>query len=1091
MLPFAFSLRRVPVGLRARRLLVGLLPACAIGPACALLFVSPPAAAGPEAGGAWSEYHVFNYGEYAGALELSADGRTLWTASSVSAGGLNPATGYPNLITSLRSLNIADQTTTHHSSAGLGNAEQDNVFAGLVLTRDERPVLLHFTKELRPGRLEPDHSPYIFTHAPATDTWSPATLPAGEEQQWAGPPINIVRDDLGDLLLCGNHRVLISADGAVWTQRADLNTHFAPPPPHQPAYGAGGLPAWLPAPQLLTNQPLFQPYSPGWQTGLARMPWGELFCGGEQGSYFHSLDNGLTWHWFDPLVNQVLRDAQGRPLYRNPHAFRLSQTYHAEATGDGEVMLNCKNNLGHHFFVWTSTGQLVEASAGLPAGSDVVPGICTRFLTLPASGETYMCTRWTNQPTHEGAVPDTPTGRFNDLFRWDGAAWTLVEPPEDHECESPNALAADATGLLVPMRYVPFPLLHSIHRWTPDLSSAPPPRVSITGGDSATFAPAVTLSATTGRAVLQLEAAVSATNDFACQWSARGPGPVVFENARAVSPRAWFSVVGDYVLNLRATDLATGAHRGASVIVHVRPAPGGSAPLITTQPANTVIPASGSAAYSLTVVASGPGPFTYRWQRDGRDLIAPSARTATLTGIATPADLGATFHCVVGNPYGTVASHTAQLGHAPEIIAPPLPQTVPAGQNAVFGVAARGSGPLTWQWRLDGTPIPNATRAAFAAGAPGAYSVSVTNLFGTVTSAAATLANGTPAGPVAPLRLLAGAANAPSGGDAYLNDGTLVPAVYPLGQPIPLAVERAPYGGYGATFIRWEVAALAAGHTATFADPAAPQTSLTLSGPGQTTPVRVTAVYADASADALPGHALAVVNGRGTGEYRETWSHLANASAGAPLASVEALPAPPGLVFAGWIGDGSLAIADAGAALTTVTLPAARATLTATYAPAHAHWRAKNFGASADQPAVAGDLADPDGDGIPNLLEYACGLAPLSADSATARALLPRLAPGEAAAGGSGGASGLEFTFVRDLSASDLTYVVQVSTDLETWTDASRFSDLDGDTPDTAATLLVARVTDPLAGLETITVRETGALGTAARRFFRLRLTLE
>ncbi|MBK8478496.1 MAG: hypothetical protein IPL39_20075 [Opitutaceae bacterium] len=42
-----------------------------------------------------------------------------------------------------------------------------------------------------------------------------------------------------------------------------------------------------------------------------------------------------------------------------------------------------------------------------------------------------------------------------------------------------------------------------------------------------------------------------------------------------------------------------------------------------------------------------------------------------------------------------------------------------------------------------------------------------------------------------------------------------------------------------------------------------------------------------------------------------------------------------------------------------------------------ADWKALHFGVETD-PALIGDSADPDGDGIANLLEYAFGLEPLS-----------------------------------------------------------------------------------------------------------------
>jgi hypothetical protein len=46
-----------------------------------------------------------------------------------------------------------------------------------------------------------------------------------------------------------------------------------------------------------------------------------------------------------------------------------------------------------------------------------------------------------------------------------------------------------------------------------------------------------------------------------------------------------------------------------------------------------------------------------------------------------------------------------------------------------------------------------------------------------------------------------------------------------------------------------------------------------------------------------------------------------------------------------------------------------------------ASWRTAMFGASAYNSDIAGDSADPDDDGVPNLVEYAAGTDPLAADA--------------------------------------------------------------------------------------------------------------
>jgi hypothetical protein len=82
-------------------------------------------------------------------------------------------------------------------------------------------------------------------------------------------------------------------------------------------------------------------------------------------------------------------------------------------------------------------------------------------------------------------------------------------------------------------------------------------------------------------------------------------------------------------------------------------------------------------------------------------------------------------------------------------------------------------------------------------------------------------------------------------------------------------------------------------------------------------------------------------------------------------------------------------------------------------------------------PDVSSATADPEGDGLQNLLEYALGQNPLAADA------------GQDASGNSpyavsvGAGSTVSLTYNKLKAATDVTYVVEQSTDLLTWTTAS------------------------------------------------------
>jgi Domain of unknown function (DUF4082)/Malectin domain/Fibronectin type III domain len=150
---------------------------------------------------------------------------------------------------------------------------------------------------------------------------------------------------------------------------------------------------------------------------------------------------------------------------------------------------------------------------------------------------------------------------------------------------------------------------------------------------------------------------------------------------------------------------------------------------------------------------------------------------------------------------------------------------------------------------------------------------------------------------------------------------------------------------------------------------------------------------------------------------------------------------------------------DAGSAyrfrLTATSSGGASASATADLAAdltARETWRQAYFGTTANT-GTSADLVDPDADGLNNLLEYALNGDPLSAASAT----LPTASTSD---------SKLQLTFLR--ARSDLTYVVQGSSDLATWADLA---------------------TNPGSVSTTTPVVFTDSVSNPSRRFLRLRVT--
>jgi hypothetical protein len=89
-------------------------------------------------------------------------------------------------------------------------------------------------------------------------------------------------------------------------------------------------------------------------------------------------------------------------------------------------------------------------------------------------------------------------------------------------------------------------------------------------------------------------------------------------------------------------------------------------------------------------------------------------------------------------------------------------------------------------------------------------------------------------------------------------------------------------------------------------------------------------------------------------------------------------------------------------------------------------WRQQNFQSTTNAGSAA-DTADPDGDGIVNLLEYALGLPPKTGS----RVGLP-------AAGKTSDGRLLTITYQRNPALTDLTYEVEAANELGAWTTIAR-----------------------------------------------------
>ena len=213
-------------------------------------------------------------------------------------------------------------------------------------------------------------------------------------------------------------------------------------------------------------------------------------------------------------------------------------------------------------------------------------------------------------------------------------------------------------------------------------------------------------------------------------------------------------------LGVSAVSLASGTYTGhvavtsfgatdspLSVTVTLVVAPAAAiAPAITGQPTSQTVVAGQSGTFSAS--ASGTGPLNYQWTKNSAAISGATAATYT-TPVTTSADNAAKFAVTVSNGAGSATSNAAMLtvntpSNAPSITSQPASVTVVAGKSAIFSVVASGTGPLSYQWSMNGGPINGATATSYSLATAASdnnahFTVTVSNAVSTVTSNVATL----------------------------------------------------------------------------------------------------------------------------------------------------------------------------------------------------------------------------------------------------------------------------------------------------------------------------------------------------------------
>jgi hypothetical protein len=488
------------------------------------------------------------------------------------------------------------------------------------------------------------------------------------------------------------------------------------------------------------------------------------------------------------------------------------------------------------------------------------------------------------------------------------------------------------------------------------------------------------------------------------------------------------------------------------------------APIITTQPQAQTSNASGTVTF--TANASGTGPFSYQWKLNGVNLVnganisGVDAATLILTNVGV--DQAGSYTVTVSNADSSATSDPAILTVIP---------SAPSITSALTATATL-SQPFDYQIRGSNNPTSYAATGLTTG-------LTVNNSTGLISGVPA--ATGT-------FNIGIGATNVGGTGSA-----TLMLTVTSVPSNAPLISSFAPaQAGAGAT-----LTLLGTGFTgatsvvfqqggvptnATFS--VASDTQMSVAVPNfksSTSSYYITLITNAGLTVTLDPNATTVASGSplnmggGATVYVESGGVATNNGSGSDTIYVTS----GGTLNGSGGGGGNLAYIEPGAivslpGVSTVSTPKiSRSPVAALfkYLPPGAAaslpldtWKASRFTpAELADPNVSGTLANPEKDGISNLLKYAFDLD----RKVPNRSSLPKIEMAGA---------NLTLTFVRNKAATDLTYVVEVSNDMKTWNSG----------PDYTSAPVVQSESDT-----TVTCKVTDLTPTSSHggRFIRMRIT--
>jgi hypothetical protein len=204
-----------------------------------------------------------------------------------------------------------------------------------------------------------------------------------------------------------------------------------------------------------------------------------------------------------------------------------------------------------------------------------------------------------------------------------------------------------------------------------------------------------------------LKVVAGGTSGITYQWLRNGQIIPKATKATLSLTKANDDTAGSYTVKVSNSlnPLPTESNAAAVVVENI--------PLITTQPLTHYGAVGTTHTFSVAIDPSSNGPLRYQWYKTKRIIAGATLPTLALTNL-TAANVGS-YHVVITNDVGKATSKTATLyvQTPPTITQDPTSLALYEYDKATFEVSATGSSTLTYQWHLNGFPIPKATARTY------------------------------------------------------------------------------------------------------------------------------------------------------------------------------------------------------------------------------------------------------------------------------------------------------------------------------------------------------------------------------------------